>query len=210
MNNGQNHYNFLKMEKKLRKDLDEDRYQHTLGVMFTASALAMCYGLDPEQAECAGLLHDCAKCIPNDKKIRMCMERGIEISKTEKDEPYLLHSKLGAALAKEKFGIDDPDILSAITWHTTGKPAMTTLEKIVFLADYIEPGRWKAQNLSLIRQTAFQDLDYAVYLTLRDTLSYLDSGKGEIDEMSRSAFVYYKNICEEEGLIASDPSAAEQ
>ena len=65
-------YNLIKMQKKLKKYIDEARYQHTLGVMYTAAALAMCYGADLEQAQVAGLLHDCAKCIPNDKKLKLC------------------------------------------------------------------------------------------------------------------------------------------
>ena len=109
-------YNIQKLERKLRKELDADRYQHTLGVMFTASALAMDYKEDIMSAQVAGLLHDCAKCIPNDKKIRMCREYGLEISKVELQSPYLLHSKLGAYLAKEKYGVEDEEILSAIRW----------------------------------------------------------------------------------------------
>jgi len=190
--------NMVKMEHKLRKELDADRYRHTLGVMYTAAALAMCHGADLEKAQVAGLLHDCAKCISNDKKIRMCRENGIEITKTELSAPYLLHSKLGAWLAKEKYGVEDPEILDAITWHTTGRAGMGMLEKIIFTADYIEPGRWKAKNLPLIRETAFRDLNMAVYLILRDTLSYLEEGSGEVDETSRSAYRYYSKLCEEE------------
>lgn len=187
-------YNLIKLQKKMKKELDSARYQHTLGVMYTAASLAMCYGTDLEQAMVAGLLHDCAKCIPNDKKIRMCKEHGIEISKVELDAPYLLHSKLGAYLAKEKYGVKDPEIISAIQWHTTGRPNMTTLEKIIFTADYIEPGRYKAENLPQVRKLAYHDLNLTVCRILEDTLHYLDSGHGEIDPMSRSAFRYYHNL----------------
>ena len=75
---------------------------------------------------------------------------------------------------------------------------MTMLEKIVFLADYIEPMRWKASNLEEIRRMAFQDLDRAVYITLRDTLHYLEAGSGEVDEMTRTAYEYYRELCGEE------------
>ena len=187
-------YNLIKLQKKVKKELDTNRFQHTLGVMFTASSLAMCYGADLEKAQVAGLLHDCAKCIPNDKKIRMCKERQIEITKVELDAPYLLHSKLGACLAQEKYGVEDPEILGAIQWHTTGRPNMTTLEKIIFTADYIEPHRFKAHNLAYVRKLAFHDLNLAVCQILEDTLHYLDSGQGEIDPMSRSAFRYYHNL----------------
>jgi len=186
--------NIWKMEHKLKKEVDENRYHHTLGVMYTASSLAMCYGEDVERALVAGLLHDCAKCIPNEKKIRMCRDAGLEISKVELKAPYLLHSKLGAYLAREKYGVEDEEILSAIRWHTTGRPNMTRLEKIIFIADYIEPGRTKAQNLPAIRQMAFRDLNQTVFTILEDTLHYLDKGQGEIDESSRSAYRYYHNL----------------
>ena len=184
-------YNLAKLQKKLRKELDEDRYTHTLGVMYTSAALAMRYGVDLEKAQVAGLLHDCAKCIPNEKKLKMCEKYNIPITRVENNAPFLLHSKLGAYLAKEKYGVQDEEILQAIVWHTTGKPDMTLLEEIVFLADYIEPMRWKAENLEEIRRIAFVDLDLAVYMTLRDTLHYLETGPGEVDEMTRSACQYY-------------------
>ena len=190
-------YDFIKTEHRLRKELDEDRYQHTLGVMFTASSLAMCHGADIQKAECAGLLHDCAKCIPNERKLKLCQEYGIEVSKTELKAQYLLHSKLGAYLAKEQYGVTDEDVLSAIRWHTTGRPNMSVLEKIIFIADYIEPARYKAANLSTIRALAFRDLNQTVLRILEDTLHYLDKGHGEIDEMSRSAFRYYYNLFNE-------------
>lgn len=190
-------YDFIKTEKRLKKELDEDRYQHTLGVMFTASALAMCHGEDITKAQIAGLLHDCAKCIPNEKKLKLCSEYGIEVSKTEMKAQYLLHSKLGAYMAKAQYGVDDEDILNAIRWHTTGRPNMSQLEKIIFIADYIEPARNKAANLAQIRQMAFRDLNQTVLKILEDTLHYLDKGHGEVDEMSRSAFRYYYNLFHE-------------
>lgn len=186
--------NLVKLQRKMKKELDADRYQHTLGVMFTAASLAMCYGEDVGKAQLAGLLHDCAKCIPNDRKLKMCQEYGIEISKVELKAPYLLHSKLGAYLAREKYGVEDEDVLGAILWHTTGRPNMTTLEKIIFIADYIEPARFKAQNLAEVRRLAFHDLSLTVCRILEDTLHYLDSGKGEIDPMSRSAYRYYHKL----------------
>ena len=190
-----NQYNIPKMQRKLKKELDDDRYRHTLGVMYTSAALAMRYGADLEKAQVAGLLHDCAKCIPNEKKIKMCEKYQIPISRVEQGAPFLLHSKLGACLAKMKYEVADEEILQAIVWHTTGKPEMTLLEKIVFLADYIEPMRWKASNLEEIRRMAFLDLDRAVYMTLRDTLFYLEKGTGEVDEMTRTAYEYYADLC---------------
>ena len=199
-----NQYNIPKMQRKLKKELDDDRYRHTLGVMYTSAALAMRYGADLEKAQVAGLLHDCAKCIPNEKKIKICEKYQIPISRVEQGAPFLLHSKLGACLAKMKYEVSDEEILQAIFWHTTGKPEMTLLEKIVFLADYIEPMRWKASNLEEIRRMAFLDLDRAVYMTLRDTLFYLEKGTGEVDEMTRMAYGYYADLCEKNTESFSD------
>ncbi|MDD6614847.1 MAG: bis(5'-nucleosyl)-tetraphosphatase (symmetrical) YqeK [Lachnospiraceae bacterium] len=187
--------NIYKIQKKLRKYIDEERYWHTLGVMYTAASLAMRYDVDIEKAQVAGLLHDCAKCIPNSKKLKLCRQYHLTISETEEQAPYLLHAPLGACIAKEKYDVTDPEILSAITWHTTGKPEMTALEKIIFLADYIEPMRTKASNLPEIRRMAFEDLDLAVYTTLRDTLLYLKDSTS-LDKHSVEAYNYYKQIIE--------------
>ncbi|MCD8338503.1 MAG: bis(5'-nucleosyl)-tetraphosphatase (symmetrical) YqeK [Lachnospiraceae bacterium] len=187
-------YNISKMQKKLKKELDEPRFMHTQGVMYTAMALAMCHGEDLERTGVAGLLHDCAKCIPNPQKIRLCEHYKVPVSAVERAAPQLLHAKLGACIAKDKYGVEDPEILSAIRCHTTGKPDMSLLEKIVFLSDYIEPGRVKAPNLTKIRALAFSDLDMAVYLTLRDTLSYLEQTKASLDNQSIVAYNYYENL----------------
>ncbi len=187
-------YNIHKMQKKLKKYIDEERYAHTLGVMYTAAALAMCHGADLERAQVAGLLHDSAKCIPNPKKLKLCRQHNIPVSEAEQKAPYLLHAKLGAYLAREKYHIQDPEILSAIECHTTGKPAMTLLEKIIFLADYIEPMRSKAANLGEIRKLAFCDLDQAVYVTMRDTLRYLENARADLDSQTVVAYQYYEEI----------------
>lgn len=187
-------YNIHKMQKKLKKYMDEARYAHTLGVMYTAAALAMCHGEDIERAQVAGLLHDSAKCIPNPKKLKLCKQHGIAVTDAEERAPYLLHAKLGAYIAREKYHVRDEEILSAIECHTTGKPAMTLLEKIIFLSDYIEPLRSKATNLAEIRRLAFRDLDEAVYTTMRDTLRYLEQEKASLDQQTVIAYHYYEEI----------------
>ena len=188
-------YDFIKMQKKLAKYLDEDRYEHTLGVMFTCAALAMVHDCDLITAQTAGLLHDCAKCIPNKKKLKMCSEHQIPVSDFEKDHPFLLHARLGAYIAHEKYGIEDKEILSAINYHTTGKCEMSLLEKIVYIADYIEPMRNKASRLPEIRKIAFQDLDECMYEILKDTLEYLEGDSAEdIEPTSKEAYRYYKEL----------------
>ena len=189
--------NILKLEKKVKKVLNEDRFQHTLGVMYTSAALAMCHGADVEKAQIAGLLHDCAKCIPNDKKLKLCSKYHIEVSEIERQAPSLLHARLGAEVARDEYGIEDEEILGAICWHTTGKPAMSLLEEIVFIADYIEPMRWKAQRLDEIRRLSFSDLDRAVYMTMQDTLMYLQNTVTQVDPTTKDAFEYYSRLIKE-------------
>ena len=127
----------LKMQKKVKRYLDKDRYDHTIGVMHTAGCLAMRYGANLEQALTAGLLHDCAKCVPADEKIKLCEKNHIEISDAEYKNPGLLHTKLGAFFARKKYGIENEEILRSIESHTTGRPNMSLLDKIIYIADYI-------------------------------------------------------------------------
>ena len=184
----------VEIRKKLKKVQDKDRYEHTKGVMYTAGCLAMAYGYDMQKAMLAGLLHDCAKCIPNKKKLKMCSQHHISVSEFEQEHPFLRHAKLGAYVAKAKYDVTDENILSAITWHTTGKPEMTLLEKIVYIADYIEPKRDKAPNLAIVRKLAFQDLDECMYKILADTLAYLEENPKDIDNATKDAFLYYRDL----------------
>lgn len=186
-----------KIRKSMEKELDTKRYEHTLGVAYTAAALAMCYDIDPIKAETAGLLHDCAKCLSDDKKISVCRKHNMEINSVENRNPYLLHAKAGYCIAKDKFDIEDQDILNAILNHTTGRPGMSNLEKIIYIADYIEPSRKQAPNLSEIRKLAFQNLDQALLKILIDILNYLENGKGEIDPLTKETYDYYADLLAE-------------
>lgn len=185
---------YRKIQIKLSKELDADRYQHTLGVMYTCASLAMVHQIDLDKAQTAGLLHDCAKCIPNKKKIKICRQHRLPVTEFELEHPFLLHAKLGAFLARTEYGIKDTEIMKAIAYHTTGRPNMSTLEKIVFIADYIEPMRDKAPRLSEIRKLAFTDLDECMYEILKDTLEYLEENPKDIDQMTVRAFHHYKNL----------------
>lgn len=187
-------YDFIKMQKKLAKYLDEDRFAHTIGVMYTCASLAMVHGYNLEDAQAAGLLHDCAKCIPNKKKLKLCSQHNIPVTVFEEAHPFLLHAKLGAYIARKKYDITDEEILSSITYHTTGRREMSLLEKIVYIADYIEPMRNKAPNLEKIRRLAFQDLDECMYEILKDTLEYLDENPQDVENTTKEAFSYYKEL----------------
>lgn len=180
------------IRKNLKKTLDKSRYEHTEGVMYTAAALAMAHGYAIDDAMLAGLLHDCAKCIPNDEKIKLCKKNDILITSVEYESPQLLHAKLGAYLAETVYEVSNPHILHAIKVHTTGEPAMSILDKIIYIADYIEPGRDKAPNLDYVRKLAFQDLDACMAQILHDMLPYLASRNGSIDPMTEMTYDYYK------------------
>lgn len=191
-------HKICKINKKLEKKLDKERYEHTLGVMYTASALAMCHNANIEQALLAGLLHDCAKCIPNDKKIKLCRKYHLEISDVELKNPSLLHAKLGAFMAKTKYHVKDNEVLCAIKSHTTGRPAMTLLEKIIYIADYIEPGRNELPNMAEVRKLAFHNIDECLYRMLKDSLEYLKSKNLPIDKMTEKTYHYYKKLLKEQ------------
>lgn len=186
-----------KIKKYLKKHLTKERYHHTVGVAYTAMSMAMKYNPQPDnnefmiKAEIAGLLHDCAKCMDNDKKIRICNKNQISYSKIEAENPYLLHGKVGAYIARKEFDILDEDILNAITWHTTGRPDMSLLEKIIFVADYIEPSRRPIPELNLIRQLAFTEIDQAVIKILENTLKYLNEKGNPIDGMTQKTYDSY-------------------
>lgn len=181
-----------KMRRKLKKYLDRDRYEHTLGVMYTAASLAIRYDADLDEAMIAGLLHDCAKCIPSNKKIRLCGKYHLSISESEYQNPSLLHAKLGAFLAAKKYNVRNQRILDAIACHTTGKPEMTILDKILYIADFIEPGRNEAPNLGKVRKLAFQDIDECLFKILEDSLAYLHTRDLTIDPLTEKTYLYYK------------------
>lgn len=180
-----------KIRKAMEKSLDPKRYEHTLGVEYTAAALAMRYDAPIGNARLAGLLHDCAKCLSNDKRLAICEKHNISVSDIERRNPYLLHAKVGSFLAMHEYGVTDPDVINAILNHNTGRPGMSLLEKIIYVADYIEPGRKQAPNLQEIRKLAFMNLDHALLRILEDTLSYLKNSGSEIDPMTEKTYLYY-------------------
>jgi predicted HD superfamily hydrolase involved in NAD metabolism len=185
-------YDLKLLQKQMKEELSDDRFEHTIGVMYTAESLAMRYGVDMTKAAVAGLLHDCAKCIPNAQKLKMCKKHDIEITEMEEKNPSLLHAKLGAYMAEAAYGVEDPEILSAIKWHTTGKPDMSMLDIIIYMADYIEPNRDKAPNLKQIRKLCFENIEEALYQVLEGTLEYLGNRPDMIDPMTKISYDFYK------------------
>ena len=160
------------MYKRLRTLMDEERYAHSLGVRDCAVMLAERYGADVGKARLAGLLHDCAKGLSRQEMINRAMEAGIELGPEEFQSEALLHGAVGAIIARHVFGVEDPEILSAIECHTTGKRDMALLDKIIYLADYIEPNR-DFPGVEDLKQAAMEDLDKAVLMALRRTIKYV-------------------------------------
>ena len=181
----------VEIREKLKKKLKPSRYEHTLGVCYTSVALAMRWGCDLEKAELAGLLHDCAKRWTNEETIEQCEKRGIALTEGELAAPAVIHAKLGAFLAEQKYGVSDPEILSAIAVHTTGKPDMSLLAKIVYVSDYIEPGRSGMEGLEEYRKLAFIDLDETFFRICEGILRYLERKGSVIDPASRETYEYY-------------------
>ncbi|MDE6883160.1 MAG: bis(5'-nucleosyl)-tetraphosphatase (symmetrical) YqeK [Lachnospiraceae bacterium] len=194
--------NLAKLRKEMEQTLERKRYEHTLGVAYTAANLAMVHGVDVEKALIAGMLHDCAKCMSHHKQISLCRKNKMMLSEIEtENRSPLLHAKAGSCLARKKYGITDEEILQAISYHTTGRPHMSPLEKVIYIADYIEPGRERAkrsyadvQSLQEVRKTAYQDLDRTLCRILSDTLDYLSRKGGKIDSMTRDTYEYYCQI----------------
>ena len=188
------------IEGMLKETLTASRFQHTLGVMYTAGALAMKYSVDLKQAMLAGLLHDCAKCLSIDEQKRLCRENDIFLSVSEEKNPALIHAKLGVYLAKTKYEVADEEILNAIAYHTTGRPNMTILEGILYVADYIEPERHHASNLLSVRRLAFEDIEKSILQISGDILHYLQQNQNNvIDTLTKETYEFYKNKLEMEG-----------
>jgi predicted HD superfamily hydrolase involved in NAD metabolism len=149
------------------------RIEHVLRVEQMAAELAAQHGLDSDKAAQAGLMHDLAKYFQPSLLLEMAESRDLPIDPVAQLNPHLLHADVSAIVAQTEFGVHDPEILAAIANHTLGKPAMTALSCVVFLADSLEPGRGDDPTLEKLRQASQQDLTRAVWLTSNHTLQQL-------------------------------------
>jgi len=171
------------MFREMKTYLKPRRIRHCLGVMHMAMLLADAYRNVPlEKARLAGLLHDCGRAdgAPNNA---------------------LGHAPAGAQKARKDFGVTDEEVLSAIRWHTTGRPGMTELEKIIYVADYIEPFRGQMVNLDKARRIAYTDLDRAVTFAAQNTVRYLQSRGEEIDPITLDCEEYYRSLINKKGVF---------
>lgn len=157
--------------------------RHSLGVSKTAEELALRFCADPVKARTAGLLHDCARELANKTLLKYAESFGILVNDVEQAHPTLLHGPVGAYLVRHEYGLSDEEILGSIYWHTTGRPCMTVLEKIIFLADYIEENR-HFPGVELLRDLAKTDLDKAVLAGYDMTLRHIIDQGGIIHTSS--------------------------
>lgn len=176
----------------VQDSLSKKRMMHVMGVVYTAAALANRHAADREMSMIAAVLHDFAKEYSAKQLLGLAEQYKLPIRPIEEQHPYLLHGAVAAAVSQEQFGIVNEDILNAMRYHTTGRPKMSLIEKIIFLADYIEPLRMHMKEPERIRQTAMEDLDMAVYLVTEETLSYLRDNGRPIDEMTVLTNEYYR------------------
>lgn len=162
----------------LADNVSAHRLQHILGVEQMSIELARCHRVDPEKAAQAGLLHDLAKFFKPDRLLEMAIQEGLEIDAICQANPHLLHADASAIVARDRFGIADEEILDAIRNHTLGRPYMSPLSCIVFVADAIEPNRGDTPELEAMRRVGWQNLYKSVQQTCDYSLKYLlDSHK---------------------------------
>lgn len=152
--------------------LAPERLEHTRGVYAAARELAGLYHEDMEKTGLAAILHDGAKNLGGPALLSLARREGIIVDIVQQQAPDLLHGPMAAVLARNELGVDDPEVLQAISLHTTGAPHMTRLDKVVYLADYIEPGR-RFQGVENLRELARRDLDQAVLGAMNGTLRYV-------------------------------------
>ncbi len=175
-------------EEKLRTMLSPDRFRHSVGVAQTAVRLAERYNADREKAYLAGILHDAAKNFSYEEMLDKCAEYNIELDEISKSSKGLMHGPLGAEIVRRDFGVDDEEVYSCIFFHTTGKPDMTLLEKIIYIADMTEPNR-KFEGVEKLRMMTFENLDKSLLMGFDSTIIHTVQ-KGEL---LNSATIHARN-----------------
>lgn len=165
---------YTQIKKWLKENLNEERYIHTLGTADYAKELAAKYNLDSEKAYLAGLLHDCAKCFSNDKLLDI-IHKNLNVEQCEMLNYKTLHAPVSAYIAEKEFNVQDKEILSAIRWHTLGRIDMSDFEKIIFLADKIEPNTRDKEYCESIRTLLNEEngLNKALLRCYKETIKSL-------------------------------------
>ena len=174
--------------------LTPKRFAHSLSVARTARRLAFQYGVDPLQAEEAGLLHDCAKCLPMKEMRRIALEHSLTDDPAILESGALLHSLAGAWLARNAYGMADPAVLEAIAYHNTGHAGMSRLAMCVCLADFMEPNRESYPLLEEVRRLAEHSLEQALLLSLEGTAEYVCSRGKYLHPRTQETIAWLKTL----------------
>ncbi len=165
-----------KLEIKLKERISPLRWKHSLRVAQTAKKLASFWGIDPDKAWLAGICHDYARDLPDEELLRIATEYGLHILEEERANPVVLHAPVGALLVRQDLGVQDPEVLSAIVKHTVGGESMSLLDKIIFLADMVEPER-DLPGVEKLRVLVYHDIDRTMLEALDSTIQYLRERK---------------------------------
>lgn len=157
---------WLKSADEFLRNLPEGIAEHCRRVSAVSRELALRYGAEPDLAALGGLLHDVARGLSGAEMLKFCQDHDIQVGPVEASQPVLLHGAVGATIVRKELGIDDQALLTAITWHSTGRGGMSALEKIVFLADKLDPGKagYYPPGLEALPSLAAQDLDQALLM----------------------------------------------
>ena len=186
---------FEKYEKELNKALSNDRrrYWHSISVALTAVNLADIYGANKDDCLVSGLLHDYCKCLTLDELYLMCDKYGVNLSYEDKMSDGCIHGFLAAKMCKDKFGLSD-EIYNAIYYHTCGRPNMTTLEKIIYMSDFIEPLRRFRDKVTDIRALAYKDIDASIIPASVASIEFLKKRNKFIHSNTIKTLEYYKDL----------------
>lgn len=179
---------------KLSATLKPCRFAHSLSVAWMSRRLARIHGIDPLKAEQAGLLHDCAKSLPLEEMQRIAMEHSLTDDQEILSSSALLHSVVGSWVACEEYGMTDPDVLQAISYHNTGFPGMTRLDMCVCLSDSIEPLRESYPHLEEVRALAETSLERALLLSLEGTADYVTSRGKYLHPRTQNTITWLKTL----------------
>lgn len=186
--------NIKLLKKELKNRLNYKRYKHSLRVATLSKKLGKFYNINPKYSYIAGLLHDNSKCYSNEKYLSLAKSNNIEITESIKDNPSILHGVLGAAWCSDFCNIKDENFLNSIKYHTTGRTQMSLLEKIIYIADYIEPKRKHSKNLPFLRKLVYKNIDKTLEIILSDTIDLLNQNNKVIDKNTLFAYNYYKGV----------------
>lgn len=184
-------------QQRLREILSDKRFAHSIGVMETAKALAEQYGEDQERAALAGLLHDVAKELSLEESLEKCKAYGVALDEYMLRAPKTIHAPLGAEVLRNEWGISDEEILHAVAVHTLGDTEMSLLDKIIYMADYVEPNRTFG-GVEELRELAFRSLDEAIMVGASWTLTEIIEGGRTIHPISLKVYNEYAIKLEEQ------------